>query len=45
MDLPLKDRLALASVTLLAKIMRGEDDDGQARRLANDVELDRQPRA
>lgn len=40
MNLPLKDRLALASVTLdfLAKIMRGEDDDGQARSLANDVE-------
>ncbi|MER9901639.1 hypothetical protein [Mesorhizobium sp. M0130] len=40
MNLPLKDRLALASVTLdfLAKIMRGEDDDGNARSLANDVE-------
>ncbi|MCF6111974.1 hypothetical protein [Mesorhizobium muleiense] len=39
MDLPLKDRLSLAYVTLdfLAKIMRGEDDDGQARSLANDV--------
>lgn len=40
MNLPLKDRLALASVTLdfLAKIMRGEDDDVLARSLANDVE-------
>ncbi|RUU29732.1 hypothetical protein [Mesorhizobium sp. M6A.T.Ce.TU.016.01.1.1] len=40
MNLPLKDRLALASVTLdfLAKIMRGEDDDSQACSLANDVE-------
>lgn len=40
MNLPLKDRLAVASVTLdfLAKIMRGEDDDGQVRSLANDVE-------
>ncbi|MER9130710.1 hypothetical protein [Mesorhizobium sp. M0768] len=40
MNLPLKDRLSLAAVTLdfLAKIMRGEGDDGNARSLANDVE-------
>lgn len=40
MALPLKDRLALAAVTLefLGKIMRGEDDDGKARSLANDVD-------
>lgn len=40
MNLPLKERLAVASVTLdfLAKIMRGDDDDGNARSLANDVE-------
>ncbi|OBQ72370.1 hypothetical protein [Mesorhizobium loti] len=40
MSLPLKDRLGVASVTLdfLSKIMRGDDDDGQARSLANDVE-------
>ncbi|RWP31789.1 hypothetical protein [Mesorhizobium sp.] len=40
MNLPLKDRLALASVTLdfLAKIMRGEDDDVLVRGLVHDVE-------
>lgn len=40
MNLPLKDRLALASVTLdfLAKIMGGEDDDVLVRSLVHDVE-------